>query len=188
MRTRYDEYSRALEHELGRIQIDPDADAAAVADQIAQAEQAARHAVAARWLDEARSARDAARQRGTREADRQALDDRAAKQARKQLRRVDGGDTVDLAGRYHLLTHPDGAVAVERDPLEEDFGVGWQPPVVAGVRCGIRYARGVELAAVENLLAVLSDHRQARARLDLAAAERAKRLRPREPAGAITED
>jgi len=117
MRTRYDEYARALEHELGRIRIDPDTTPEQVAALIADAEHLARHAVAARWLGEARRSSDAAAQRASREAERRAAVEKTERELRTKL-----GDGVNPNARYWLLTHSVGAVAFPPDPREEDFG------------------------------------------------------------------
>jgi hypothetical protein len=186
MLARIDEYLTALSSALRDIQVDPDATPEQVAAQLADAEHRARRDLAARWVGEARTRRDEAAQRRTQEAERQAAAEKAAKQARKQLARLDGGDTVDVDGRYYVITARDlygdliGAVAYPAGAQEDRLG--W-PPIVASRRSTQRLATGAELAGTDGLVAVVATPTEARARLlDLAAAKR-----PAEPAG-IVED
>lgn len=171
MRTRYDEYRIALEQALGRIAVDPDSSVQDVVALIAAVEDEARRDVATFWLAEARERRDTAAQAAHDATAREAAAERAAQAARKALSRVDGGDAVDPAGEYWVLDHPVGAFAFARDRAQEnDFGVAWHPPVIAGRRTGRRSVRGAELPTVQDLVAVVADHQAARtALLELAA-------------------
>jgi hypothetical protein len=185
---RIDEYLTALSSELREIRVDPDADPEVVAALIADAEARARTAVAARWLAEARDRRDEAAQRAKQAAERQAAAENAANAARKQLARVDGGDRVDLDGRYYAITARDlygdliGAVAYPAGA--EEARHDW-PPIIASKRSTLRLATGAELAGVEGLAAVVATPGEARTRLLDLAAERAK---PPVGVGEITED